>query len=245
MMKDGTHRGCRHAGAAPAKLLWTVQGLAEYMVLVDENRKEIRALQAAGERCTSGVDSHYLPALINFAYNEVEQLYNQPEPWHDRKPEKGCYPQQLVLEILFDAFLDHLDEKDVRTLFARFGPKPPRVESKQREEYLVLLYLSEGNLHKGLPNKAQFAQKIADFNKTVPREKRLGSRSTNQANVLRYLERALAAHPEEHDGIVEQARAFAHDFASHGWKLKVPAPEMPVTNDQLKGQFRRKTSRQK
>jgi hypothetical protein len=138
-------------------------------------------------------------------------------------------------------FLNNLEEKDVRDLFALFGPKPPRKEGKQREEHSLDLYLSSGDLWKGLPKKAPFAQKIADYNKTGPREKRLGSRSTSQANILRDLERTLVTHRETVETTLLQAKMLARD----GFAMRVPVFEMPITTPNPKARpFRRKMSRQ-
>jgi len=98
----------------------------------------------------------------------------------------GAYPEELLLRNLFVLFLDHLDEKIVRQMFAAFGPRPPRLESAQQEEFLFRLYMQQG-----LPPKAQFARRVAGFNKKAPADLRLGSGSTSEINLLKYIDRML------------------------------------------------------
>ena len=150
----------------------------------------------------------------------------------------GAFPEELILESLFTLFLKNMDEKEVRELFAEFGPKSPRMEGRQRELYLLQLYLRSGQLRDGLPKKAPFAQKIANYNAKVPREKQLGSRSTSQANILRYLERALNTHRGRVKFYIDCARGMPAHFRSG-----VPAPEMPIKTNPGR-HFRRKMSRQ-
>jgi hypothetical protein len=221
----------------------TVEELTKYILAAHTSRAKVKALRAKGERASEGEAPGYLPALIGFVYNEYLEIYLQTLPGDEQAAEDymGDTPERLILESLFTLFLNHFDEGEVRELFAEFGPKPPRIEAQQREIFLLHRYLHEGDLHKGLPNKSRFAQAVADYNKSVPREKRLGSRATSQANILRDLERALVTHREE----VTQALGAARMLARDGLKLRVPAPEMPIEKTIPLRHFRRKMSRRK
>jgi hypothetical protein len=220
----------------------TVEELTKYILAAHATRAKVKGRRAKGERVSEGMAPEYLPALIGFVYNEFLENYLQTLPGDERPAEEymGATPERLILESLFNLFLGHFDEGEVRELFAEFGPKPPRIEGKQREIFLLHQYLHEGDLHKRLPNKSRFAQKVADYNKTVLREQRWGSRSTNQANILRDLERALATHHEEVDRTLDAARMMARD----GFRLRVPAPEMPIEKTIPLRHFRRKMLRQ-
>jgi hypothetical protein len=218
----------------------TVQDLADYMVRVDANRAKVKAARAAGERISEGVAPEYLPALIGFVYNEFLEVYLQTLPGDDR--EAGEYmdalPEELILESLFGLFLNNFDKKDVRELFAQFGPIPPRPEGERREADLLELYLS-----RHMPPKAQFARRVADYNKTVPREQRLGSRSTSEVNMLKYVDRMLCRHHED----VERWK----ETLPIGYRAPVADRERPISAPDIWGrralrqrQFRRKMSRQ-
>ena len=219
-----------------------VEELTKYILAAHANRAKVKAFRAKGERALEGEAPGYLPALIGFVYSEFLEIYLQTLPGDEQAAEDymGATPERLILESLFTLFLSHFDEGEVRELFAEFGPKPPRIEGKQREKFLLHRYLHEGDLRKGLPNKSRFAQKVADYNKTVPRENRWGSRSTSQANILRDLERALVTHREEVDHALSAARMLARD----GFGLRVPAPEMPIEKTIPLRHFRQKMSRQ-
>jgi hypothetical protein len=217
----------------------TVQDLADFMVAVDVNRAKVKAARAAGERISEGVAPEYLPALIGFVYNEFLEIYMQPGPWDDEPPD-WAFPEELILDSLFDLFLNHLDEDVVRTLFARFAPMPPRVVGAQREKALLELYLRQH-----MPPKARFARRVAEYNKTVPRERRLGSRSTSEISMLKYVERMLKRHPKE----VELHRKF---IASNPRMVRLIDPEESIKPPEMParlptdgfGHYRRKMSRQ-
>jgi hypothetical protein len=219
-----------------------VEELTKYILAAHANRAKVKAFRAKGERALEGEAPGYLPALIGFVYNEFLEIYLQTLPGDEQAAEEymGATPERLILESLFTLFLSHFDEGQVREFFAEFGPKPPRIEGKQREIFLLHQYLHGGDLRKGLPNKSRFAQKVADYNKTVPREKRWGSRSTSQTNILRDLERALVTHRAEVDRALSAARMLARD----GFGLRVPAPEMPIEKTIPLQHFPRKMSRQ-
>jgi hypothetical protein len=168
-----------------------VKLLTEYMLAVDAHRARIRAEQAAGQRVSAGVAPEYLPALLGFVYNEFIEVFTEPL-FDEKREDFGALPEEIILKRLFELFLNYLDEKDVRKLFDGFGTRPPRAESAHQERNLFWLYKRER-----MPPKAQFARRVADYNKTVPRGKRLGSRSTSEVNMLRYINRMLDNYREE------------------------------------------------
>jgi hypothetical protein len=170
---------------------YSVQQLLEFVLA-------IRDLRTMREDCNVSLPTDCLVDLLDTVYSEWRESFLQPLKWKYRSPlqevnqhedvaeHMGIYPEELLLRNLFVLFLDHLDEKVVREMFAAFGPKPPRLESMQQEEFLFQLYM-----HKGLPPKAQLARRVADFNKGAPADIRLGSGSTSEINLLKYIDRML------------------------------------------------------
>jgi hypothetical protein len=161
-----------------------------------------RDLRAKREDSTVGLPTDCLVDLLDTVYSEWRESFLQPLQWkyrstdggpfqevnehEDVAEQMGAYPEELLLRNLFVLFLDHLDEEVVRELFAELGPKPPRLKSAQQEEFLFQLYM-----HEDLPPKAQFARRVADFNKEAPADMRLGSGSMSEINLLRYIDRML------------------------------------------------------
>lgn len=219
--------------------LGTVEELAKYMVQVHEFRAKMRAKDP---RANIGVAPEYLPSLIGFVYSEFLEAYMTPlyMPNETYAPD-WAEPEQLILESLFHLFLNYLDEGDVRKLFAQFGPKPPRLEGAHRERALLQLYFRQH-----MPPKAQFARNVADYNKTVSREQRLGSRSTSEVNMLKYVERMLNNRREEVK-LREKGKAnIPGELRLAARERPIGPLEMPFSKDGriAWGHFRRKMSRQ-
>jgi hypothetical protein len=212
----------------------TVRELADYIVWVHACRAEIKAARAAGKKIIEGSAPGYLHNLLRFVYNEYLEFHLQDDflkPGENLIEKIGAFPEERILENLFKLFLQNMEEKEVRELFAAFGPKSPRTESKERERELLRLFLESNG------NKAQFAQKVAEYNATAPLEERLGSRSTSQANILRDLERAIRPHGEELKRRISQLRKMPRD----AWELRVLGSARPMVGGR---HFRRKMSRQ-
>ncbi len=87
----------------------------------------------------------------------------------------------------FVLFLDHLDEggcpRDVRGIPLKATAPGKHAAGRG---FLFQLYM-----HKGLPPKAQLARRVDDFNKGAPADIRLGSGSTSEINLLKYIGRML------------------------------------------------------
>jgi hypothetical protein len=150
---------------------------------------------------------HYYDELSERLYTEfrADLCY---DPFHDEDltEKMGTTPEKLILDFFFKLFQRHHDEEVVRALFAKFGPKEKRRAAADRERLLLSLYLSDGLRAGRLPQKAKFARKVADFNKTKSPEKRLGSRSTSELNLLQYVNRML----EKHRDYVQEHMALNH-----------------------------------
>lgn len=155
--------------------------------------------------------TEYLESLLKFAYSE--HLDELMRPWFDdkRSPEEirksmGSFPEKMLIQFLFDCFRQHIDEEAIREMFAQFGPKTPRSASVERERLILKAYLKE------FPPKIQFARSIVDYNKTVPRQKRLGSRSTSEINTVKYLDRLFEKYRDEIKQHVAINRAWHSDI---------------------------------
>jgi hypothetical protein len=120
----------------------------------------------------------YFDEAVPKLYAELREHYLW-DPFEQKYVDLGAFPEKELLAHLFDLFLKHHGEETVRKIFAEFGPKAPRKASVDRERLILKAYLKEG-----LPPKIQFARSIVDHNKTVPRQKRLGSRSTSEINTV-------------------------------------------------------------
>jgi hypothetical protein len=152
----------------------------------------------------------YLDDLTDKLYSAFLDTFLKPWPPDGKKMTAGetTLPEDMLVCGLFNRFLRHHDEKAVRNIFAKYGPKKPRKDSADRERFLLRIYLSEA-----LPPKVQFARQVVDYNKTVPREKRLGPRSTSEINVLKYIDRMLEKYRDEVKRHVAVNRAW-HDIIS-------------------------------
>lgn len=151
----------------------------------------------------------------------------------------GAYPEELLLRNLFVLFLDHLDESVVRELFAEFGPKSPRLLSAEREKFLLDLYIKAG-----MPPKTQFVRAVVDYNKTARPEERIGSRSTSEISMLKYVDRMLDKHRKRVD---RNAQMHALNNKKRARALDRPITEIraerPITKSPGR-HFPRKMSRQ-
>ena len=210
-----------------------------------------RDLRAKHEDPSVGLPTDCLVDLLDTVYSEWRESFLQPLKWkyrstdggpflevnehEDVAEQMGTYPEQLLLRNLFVLFLDHLDEGVVRELFAEFGPKPPRLLSTQRQKFLFDLYIGAG-----LPPKMRFVREVVNYNKTVPPDQRLGSRSTSEVSMLKYVERMLDDHRER---VEFYAQGHAQNpLARRIRPITEVRAEMPITKTGR--QFPRKMSRQ-
>ena len=208
----------------------TVQQLVSCIL----SAQDIRA-KHEGTRVRTGIPTEYLVDLLDLIYSEFREAFLRPYS-DDPNPGKymGTYPEQLLLRNLFVLFLDHLDENVTRELFAEFGPKPPRLLSTQRQRFLLDLYIGAD-----LPPKMQFVREVVNYNKTVPQEERLGSRSTSEVSMLKYVERMLKDHSER---VKCHMEACGRNPPRARKSIREVRAEMPITKTGR--QFPRKMSRQ-
>ena len=169
-----------------------------------------RDLRAKHKHSMVALPTDCLVDLLDTVYSEWRESFLQP--WKtqyrstnggplqevtestDVAEHMGAYPEELLLRNLFVLFLDHLDESVVRELFAEFGPKSPRLLSAEREKFLLDLYIKAG-----MPPKTQFVRAVVDYNKTARPEERIGSRSTSEISMLKYVDRMLDKHRKRVD----------------------------------------------
>jgi hypothetical protein len=135
-------------------------------------------------------------------------------------------PERMIDTMMWSVFMfarRRLGDEAARDLFAQVGPWSKRQIQERRKYWLVIAYGEAGkpNAKTGKFSMAAFARAVAKQNEGRPKERRLGSGTTNAENMLRDLKRALKQKKYRDACDHWYERAGKHKEATERWYARL------------------------